>query len=131
MKYIFFLSTSILLLAVPVSFGKERADTTAAVATKQLAAKTKPTLMFFMNPNGRPCQMQHSILDNIKKELDSICTVTYVKTTVSSDRELFYKHGIRGLPNLIITDKNGKELKRFTPGIQSGETIITTLKSIN
>jgi thiol-disulfide isomerase/thioredoxin len=104
-----------------------------APSTKSVDTVTKVTapaekqILFFMNPNGRPCQMQLSVLDGMKKKLSGIAKVTYVKTTESSDQETFYKYGIRGLPSLIILDDKGKEIKRFTPGIQDEETIATAL----
>jgi thioredoxin-related protein len=44
---------------------------------------------------------------------------------------MFYTYGIRGLPSLILLDKNGKELKRFSPGIQDGKAILSALKNID
>jgi len=84
-------------------------------------------ILFFMNPNGHPCQMQLSILDGMKEKLIGLATVKYVKTTESGDQETFYKYGIRGLPSLIILDNSGKEIKRFTPGIQDEKTIFSAL----
>ncbi len=81
-----------------------------------------------MNPNGRPCQSQVTILNGMKDALASIATVKYIKTTVDADQKLFYDYGIRGLPSLVIIDKNGKEIKRFTPGIQDESTILAALK---
>lgn len=92
------------------------------------AATPDKQIMFFMNPNGRPCQMQLSILDGMKEKLGGLATVKYIKTTESSDQETFYKYGIRGLPSLIILDKNNKEIKRFTPGIQDENVILSALK---
>jgi thiol-disulfide isomerase/thioredoxin len=99
----------------------------AAVA---ISEKPLPTnkILFFMNPNGHPCQMQNAILDEIKDSLAGLATVTYIKTTEPGDRDAFETYGIRGLPFLIIVDKNGKELKRFTPGIQSKEAILAALR---
>ncbi len=84
-------------------------------------------LLFFMNPNGHPCQMQLAILDGMKDKLASLAIIKYVKTTDQADQYAFSQYGIRGLPSLIILDKNGKELKRFTPGIQDEKTILSAL----
>ncbi len=86
-------------------------------------------IYFFMNPNGYPCQMQLAVIDGMKEKLLSKATVKYIKTTVDSDLDEFNKYGIRGLPSLIILDKNGKVLKRFTPGIQDENTILNALNS--
>jgi thioredoxin 1 len=111
----------------------------AAAATNPAAVKTvvpesKPAaaptrkILFFMNPNGRPCQMQLSIIDGMKAKLSSLAAVTYIKTTEAADQDKFGAYGIRGLPSLIILDQSGKELKRFTPGIQDEATILSALK---
>jgi thiol-disulfide isomerase/thioredoxin len=85
-------------------------------------------ILFFMNPNGHPCQMQNAILEEIKDSLATLAKVTYIKTTEPKDRDAFETYGIRGLPSLIIVDKNKKELKRFTPGIQRKEDILAALR---
>jgi thiol-disulfide isomerase/thioredoxin len=76
-------------------------------------------ILFFMNPNGHPCQMQLSILDGMKNKISGLAKIKYVKTTEASDLNTFNQYGIRGLPSLIILGKDGKELKRFTPGVQT------------
>jgi hypothetical protein len=86
------------------------------------------TILFFMNPNGRPCQMQSAIIDKIKDTLAGLAKVTYIKTTERSDLEKFEKYGVRGLPSLIILDKYGKELSRFPPGIQNEKAILSALR---
>lgn len=95
----------------------------------KVAATPDKQIYFFMNPNGRPCQMQLSIMDGMKDKLANKATVKFIKTTVDSDLEEFSKYGIRGLPSLIILDKNGKVLKRFSPGIQDENTILNALNS--
>lgn len=76
-------------------------------------------------------QMQKAILDGMADKLAALAQVTYIKTTESSDRDKFSRYGIRGLPSLIIEDKNGNEAKRFPPGIQSEEKILAALQKIN
>lgn len=102
-------------------------DSTPAQKTASTAAPAK-TILFFMNPNGHPCQMQLAVLDGMKDKLPSLARITYIKTTVSADRDKFSEYGIRGLPSLIIVDKDGKELHRFTPGVQEESTILDALK---
>jgi thioredoxin 1 len=106
----------------PETSGKEVA------AGKATSAPSKE-ILFFMNPNGHPCQMQLSIMDRIKDKIAPLASVKYIKTTEGRDEEMFDKYGIRGLPSLIIVDKSGKELKRFSPGIQNEETILSALKN--
>lgn len=86
------------------------------------------TLLFFMNPNGHPCQMQEKVLAGMNEKIGILAKIQYIKTTDPSARELFEKYGIRGLPSLIVLDRSGKELTRFPPGIQNEETILAALK---
>lgn len=82
-------------------------DTAASVKTeKQIPAKT---ILFFMNPNGQPCRMQNAIIEDMKDSLKGLAQVAYVKTTEPADRDKFETWAIRGLPSLIIVDKNSKE----------------------
>ncbi|MFH0919161.1 MAG: thioredoxin family protein [Fibrobacterota bacterium] len=99
-------------------------------ALKAEPQKTAPekTLLFFMNPNGWPCQRQLSILDGISDSLVPLARVIHVKTTNDEDLPKFRQYGIRGLPFLLITDKRGKEIYRFSPGIQPAETVLKALK---
>ena len=89
----------------------------------------KKQLLFFMNPNGRPCQMQDEIIRKMGGALTDVATVKYIKTTNRDDYPTFRTYGIRGLPSLIILDEKGSELKRFTPGVQSAETILSGLST--
>jgi thioredoxin 1 len=78
-----------------------------------------PRLVFFMNPNGLPCQMQDRVLQEMSGELRPKVEVVYVRTTNPNDLAAFQHYGIRSLPALILTDPAGRELRRATPGIQS------------
>jgi thiol-disulfide isomerase/thioredoxin len=105
---------------------ESKKDTAAALKTgKRIPSKE---ILFFMNPNGHPCQMQKAILEEIQDSLAPLAKITYIKTTEAKDRDAFETYGIRGLPSLIIVDKNGQELERFTPGIQSKEDILAALR---
>ncbi len=87
-------------------------------------------LIFFLDPNGRPCQMQHNILVGMQAELQPRVSIQLVQTTVASDRQTFYDYGIRSLPSLILVDGSGKEVRRLSPGVQDAEAIRTLLSSI-
>ena len=97
------------------------APTSTSTSTKPAAAL--PRLVFFMNPNGSPCQMQDRILQEMAPELKGKAEVVYYKTTISTDIAKFQQYGIRSLPTLIVTDASGKELRRATPGIQSAAQV--------
>lgn len=103
-----------------------RTHDTAAAVTQRPKERSMPdkALLFFMNPNGRPCQIQKAILDSMQADLDTLARLVYVKTTVGADYGTFSRYGIRSLPSLLVTDNDGRELKRFTPGIQTREKIV-------
>ena len=92
-------------------------------ASTASAAAPLPRLVFFMNPNGQPCQMQDRILQDMAPELKGKAEVVYYKTTVGTDIAKFQQYGIRSLPMLIVTDASGKEIRRATPGIQSAPQV--------
>jgi len=106
---------------------KKSCDSTKALPQEENKSPDK-TILFFMNPNGRPCQMQLEVIDGMKTKLAPLALVTLIKTTESGDRDKFSRYGIRGLPSLIIIDKNGKEITRFQPGIQDEATILNALE---
>jgi thioredoxin 1 len=95
----------------------------AAAASIAQAAAPLPRLVFFMNPNGAPCQMQDRILHDMAPDLKGKVEVVYYKTTVPADIAKFNQYGIRSLPTLVVTDASGKELRRATPGIQSAAQV--------
>ncbi len=106
-----------------------KADSANVVQGEKQTVKEN-SLLFFMNPNGRPCQIQDEILQSAKATIDSLVNVQYIKTTISQDQAKFYKYGIRSIPLLIVIDKSGKEIKRFTPGIHEQEQLIADLKKL-
>ena len=110
------LSLLLLALVAPLS---------GRAAPQPPAAKgaAKPRLVFFMNPNGRPCQLQDQILREMDGELGPKVEVVYYRTTVARDLDGFRQYGIRSLPMLLLTDASGKELRRATPGIQSAAQV--------
>jgi thioredoxin 1 len=103
-------------------------DDSSRGVTAQNRTVPDKTILFFMNPNGHPCRMQLAVLDGMKDKLSGLASVKYIKTTEPADLETFDKYGIRGLPSLIILDKTGREIKRFTPGIQDEQGILDALK---
>jgi thioredoxin-like negative regulator of GroEL len=96
----------------------------AALPTTLAAAEKKPTLLFFMNPAGRPCQAQDQILAEGRNKWEPRLTLRYVRTDVPSDRDVFYQYGVRSLPNLILVGADGKEITRYSPGIQPLDAVL-------
>lgn len=100
------------------------ADAPARLATSHGAPRAaRQRLVFFMNPNGMPCQMQDRILREMGKDLTARADVVYVKTTDPADLPQFGRYGIRALPTLLVTDADGREVRRATPGIQGAEQV--------
>ena len=80
-------------------------------------------LVFFMNPNGAPCQLQDQVLRGLTAELSGKVGVVYVRTTEPAEIPLFERFGVRSLPQLLVVDGAGRELRRATPGIQSADAV--------
>lgn len=97
--------------------------------TEGSASGGKAQLLAFLNPYGEPCQMQSAILKELGEKVTSKVELKSIFTTNPGDQESFYKYGVRGLPSLILIDKNGEVIKRFSPGIQSGSEIMDVISS--
>ena len=124
------------LVAAPVVLAAEKAappkaapQSAKAQPTAAPAPAPKPTLIFFLNPAGRPCQMQDQILTDSKAQWEPLATLRYVRTDTAADQDVFYKYGVRSLPNLILVGPDGKELKRYSPGIQSADSVLSGIRA--
>ncbi len=124
------------LVAAPVALAAEKAaPAMPAPATPKVQATPAPTpapkstLLFFMNPAGRPCQIQDQILGDSKAQWEPLATLRYVRTDTAADRDVFYKYGVRSLPNLILVGPDGKEIRRYSPGIQSAESVLSGIRA--
>jgi hypothetical protein len=100
-----------------------------AEASKPAEKGARPTLVFFMNPAGRPCQTQDEILKQSRARWEPLASLRYVRTDLPGDRDAFYQYGIRSLPNMILVGPDGKELLRFSPGIQEADAIVSGIRS--
>ncbi len=123
---------ALLLLAAaslgPRANAAEPAARPTAPSHSQQARAPLPRLVFFMNPAGMPCQMQDRILREMGAELTERAQVVYYKTTEPADIARFREFGIRALPTLIVTDAQGRELRRATPGIQAMPQVLKLLQ---
>jgi thioredoxin 1 len=113
------------LPACSASAGPAPAPVTTAPA--HATAGVLPRLVFFMNPNGAPCQLQDRVLRQMAADLSGRALVVYYRTTERADLEQFDRYGIRSLPMLLVTDAEGRELRRATPGIHSADEIRSLL----
>ncbi len=120
-----------LLLAAALSAG---AASAAGAPARPVAAHAQPVkaplprLVFFMNPNGMPCQMQDRILRDMGAELTERAQLVYYKTTEPADIARFQEFGIRALPSLVVTDPSGREVRRATPGILQMPQVLKLLQ---
>jgi len=110
-----------------VAAAQSAAPGNGAVSTAASATAPRKKLLFFMNPDGYPCQTQLGILNGVADSLSKVAEVVYIKTTEPADLQKFEEYGIRGLPSLVIADMNGREVSRFSPGIQSGDAVLAAL----
>ena len=88
------------------------------------------TLLFFLNPNGQPCQMQSQIIEGIRPQIEQTARIVPVSTADSSNMDRFRQYGVRYLPLLILVDGDQKEIKRFSPGIRPAEDILKELAAL-
>jgi thioredoxin 1 len=113
----------VVLSAIACSASAGSPERPVAPAAAHPATQTLPRLVFFMNPNGVPCQMQDRVLREMAGELNGRAALVYYKTTEQADLAQFGRYGIRSLPMLLVTDATGREVRRATPGIHSAEEI--------
>jgi len=115
--------------------GSEEAKKVTITETKQIKAPVgstqettqyNQTMLFFLNPNGRPCQMQEEILNKISKQLkDKKVELKYVSTAnLAEDGPIFQQFGVRALPTIIVLDNTGAEKKRLSPGVQGEAALL-------
>jgi thioredoxin 1 len=124
----------LLVAAATLATGCSRGDAAVPAAPAPASSHAQgtpgslPRLVFFMNPNGMPCQMQDRVLREMGVELTARADVVYYKTTEPADIARFQEYGIRSLPLLVVTDGSGRELRRATPGIHSMPEILQLLQ---
>ena len=111
-----------------VSAETQSSTSTAASTTARQLASHK--IIFFLDPNGGPCRLQVSILNEMANEFRGTVDIQYVQTTVPADRDIFHQYGIRALPTLLLADAGGKEIKRMTPGVKQADDIRHLIQSI-
>jgi thioredoxin-like negative regulator of GroEL len=107
-------------LALAACSGSDAAPAAAAAAPSTAAASPTtglPRLVFFKNPHGRPCQAQDQVLQELGPSLQGRVEVVRFRTTTPGDLAMFERFGVRSLPQLVVTDAGGQELRRATPGI--------------
>jgi thiol-disulfide isomerase/thioredoxin len=125
----------ILVAALLATAGITQAGAAAApLSTPELkqsiGTNGKATLVFFQNPYGGPCKAQKGILDKLQQDRKGNFNIVSVNAMNQNDQKAFYDYGIRSLPSLVLVDKSGQIGRVFPPGIQSIETLASSLDGL-
>ncbi len=117
------LSSPIRATLVALALGAAACSSSGAASAPAAAPAQGARLVFFMNPNGGPCQLQDQVIRGMSAELTGKVAIVYVRTTVQAELPFFERFGIRSLPQLVLVDAAGNEIRRATPGIQDAAQI--------
>lgn len=107
--------------------GGQKAPLSIPELQQTFGAGGKPTLVFFLNPQGGPCQAQNGILDKLYQDRGGDFNVAYVNALKPEHQKAFYDYGVRNLPSMVLVDSAGRIAKVFAPGIQSPEIVGSAL----
>jgi thioredoxin 1 len=124
------LSAALLMVAGFAYAGGAPAPASTPELKRVIGTNGKATLLFFQNPNGGPCKMQKEVLDKLQSSRKGNFNIAAVSTTKQEDQKAFYDYGIRSLPSLVLVDKSGRIARVFAPGIQSIETLTSSLDGL-
>lgn len=80
----------------------------------------------FWAPWCYPCRIQGPILEKVAHQIGN--KVNVYKMNVDENRETAMKHGITGIPTLLLF-KNGEVVKEFV-GVQGENVLVSTLESL-
>jgi len=117
------------------------AGASLAVAGNQAAPRSTPelskmvgsgksTLVFFLNPNGGPCQAQDAVLVKLWNDKKKSFNIVYVSAMAQENQKAFYDYGVRSLPSLVLVDKAGNISRVFPPGIQTYEALAKAIDGL-
>lgn len=131
-RFIAALSLFSLLLTAGASAsgaGDQAAPRSTPELSKMIGAG-KTTVIFFLNPNGGPCQSQDAILLKLQKDKKNSFSIAYVSAIIPENQKAFYDYGVRSLPSLVLVDKTGNISRVFPPGIQTYEALAAALEGM-
>jgi thioredoxin 1 len=124
-----FLIAALALTGCETKAGAPAAPLSTAALEQTIGAGGKPTLVFFLNPEGGPCQVQNGILEKLYAERGGNFNVAYVNALKQEDQKAFYDYGVRNLPSMVLVDSAGRIARVFAPGIQGPEAVTAALNS--
>jgi len=75
-------------------------------------------ILYFSAPWCGPCQQLTPIIDSLSKDIN------IRKINVDYDADLSQRYNVKSVPTLILTDLDGRELKRLMAGNKSREQIM-------
>jgi len=130
-RRLFTVVSALLLTASSVAWSAPTAPLSTPELKATIASNGKPTLVFFLNPMGAPCQAQQAELDKLTAQTKGSFNLANVSVMAPGARQAFYDYGVRSLPSLVLVDKAGNVSKVFAPGIHSADVItaaVTALK---
>ena len=81
-------------------------------------------ILYFSAPWCGPCTQLTPIIDSLAKEW-----INVRKINIDYDADLTQRYSIKSVPTLVLTDMNGKELKRLISGGKSKEEILNWYNS--
>jgi len=109
--------------------GSQAAPRSTPELSKMLGSG-KPALVFFLNPNGGPCQAQDAVLVKLWNDKKKSFNIVYVSAMAPESQKAFYDYGVRSLPSLVLVDKAGNISRVFPPGIQTYEALAAAIDGI-
>ncbi len=114
-------------LGAAAAYAADTAPLSTPELKQTIGSGKKPTVVFFINPNGGPCRAQKEILLELQKDRKGNFNIAYVDAMNQANQRAFYDYGVRSLPTVVIVDSKGKIAKYFPPGIQNYDTLSKAL----
>ena len=130
LQQIFILLAVALLLTITAGCNSARQPFSAAEPDGASTAGEKAYLLCFLDPDEPSCQLQESILGNVRLQIEKHATIKRVLSTVNKDLLTFYRYRVKDAPSIILVDASGNELQRLPSGVQGSHRILTALRSL-
>lgn len=122
--------TAAVIASATIVMATSSAPRSTPALKQTIGSNSKPTLVFFQNPNGGPCKAQKRELDKLTEKRKGNFNIASVNAMDQNDQQAFYDYGVRSLPSLVLVDKAGSISKVFPPGIQNIDTISAALDGL-